>query len=95
MTIQLSEETEAAIALRHTEAAQAITGLASGVPGSVDGGYGAPHLMEILSVVVATADDIALINEVAAAQVTEVGASFGGTDDAVADGFRRMKVDPG
>ena len=95
MTIQLSEETAAALALRHTEAAEGITGLSSGVPTSVDGGYGTPHLMEILSTVVATSDSIALINEVAAAQVAEVGASFGGTDDAVADGFRRMTVDPG
>ena len=91
MTIQLTEDTGATLALRHTEAAEGITGLASGVP-AVDGGYATPHLREILAVVVSAADQVAVVNEAAAAQVAAVGQELGTTDDEVADHFRSTTV---
>ncbi len=87
MTIQLSEETEAQLAQLHDDAATGITGLASSMPTSVKGGYGTADVLAIIAAVVATADDLALINEVAAAQVRAVGQEFGATDGDVSSGF--------
>ena len=92
MTIQLSEATEAAIAQKHDDAAAGITGLAGAVPQTVDGGYATADLMAILAAVVGTADDLALVNEVAADQVRAVGQGLGDTDDEVGDAFRSMEV---
>lgn len=92
MTINLSEGAENQIAQRHDDAASRITGLANGVPTTVDGGYGTADLLAIVAAVVGTADDIALINEVAAGQVRAVGQGLGDTDDEVADAFQTMNV---
>lgn len=92
MTIQLSEETEAQLATLHDDAAKGITGLASSVPTSVDGGQGTADVLAIIAAVVATADDIALVNEVAAAQVRAVGQELGTTDDQVFAAFDAMEV---
>ncbi|WP_104108265.1 hypothetical protein [Nocardioides sp. 616] len=92
MTIRLSEETEAQLARLHDEAAKGITGLAGGVPTSVDAGEGTSDVLAIIAAVVGTADDIALVNEAAAAQVRAVGEGLGSTDGAVASGFDSMEV---
>ncbi|GAB2758249.1 hypothetical protein GCM10027020_08330 [Nocardioides salsibiostraticola] len=92
MTIQLSEATERELAKLHEDAAKGITGLATGVPTTVDGGHGTADVLAIIAAVVATADDIALINEAAAAQVRAVGQELGSTDDQVASGFDAMEV---
>jgi hypothetical protein len=90
--LRLDQGTEDSIAAKHDSAASSITGLVDSVPTSVDGGYGTAAILEILSVVVATADDIAVLNEVAAGQVRAVGQDFGTTDDAVHDNFRKLDV---
>ncbi len=92
MTIQLSEETEEQLAELHEDAAAGITGLAGSVPTAVDGGHGTADVLAIIAAVVATADDIALVNEAAAAQVRAVGQELGTTDDQVASGFDAMEV---
>ncbi len=92
MTIQLSEDTEEQLATLHENAARGITGLASSVPTTVDGGYGTADVLAIIAAVVATADDIALVNEAAAGQVRSVGQALGSTDDQVASGFDAMEV---
>lgn len=92
MTIQLSEDTEEQLATLHENAARGITGLARSVPTSVDGGYGTADVLAIIAAVVATADDIALVNEAAAGQVRAVGQALGSTDDQVASGFDAMEV---
>jgi hypothetical protein len=90
--LRLDQGTEDFIAAKHDSAASSITALVDSVPTSVDGGYGTAAILEILSVVVATADDIAVLNEVAAGQVRAVGQDFGTTDDAVHDNFRKLDV---
>ncbi|WP_248581892.1 hypothetical protein [Nocardioides sp. InS609-2] len=92
MSIQLTEATESQIAEKHRDAASAITDLASGIPTTIDGGYGTADLMAILGAVIDTADDIAMVNEVAAEQVTAVGQGLGDTDDEVAENFSKIKV---
>lgn len=92
MTIQLSEATEAELAAFHDGAATGITNLAGTVPSSVDGGEGTADVLSIIAAVVSTADDIALVNEAAAAQVRAVGQDLGSTDGQVATGFDAMEV---
>lgn len=88
--IRLDASTEAAIAESHDGAAARITALAGSIP-SVEGGYATPALVEILAAVLGTADDLALVNEVAAEQVRQVGEALGGTDEAVAGAFGTMR----
>lgn len=93
--LRLDQATEDAIAGKHDSAGTSITGLADGVPASVDGGYGSAAILEIIAAVVSTADDIAILNEVTAGQVRAVGQDFGTTDDAVHDNFRKLNVTVG
>ncbi len=92
MTIQLSEATEARLAGLHEDSAKGVTDLAKSVPTTVDGGYGTADVLAIIATVVSTADDIALINEVAAAQVRAAGQELGSTDQQAASDFQTKEV---
>lgn len=75
-----------AISACHDTAAVRVTSKADSVP-TVDGGYAAGDLNLILAKVLATADDLALINEAAAEQVRQVSTLMTGTDADVAAAF--------
>lgn len=90
MTIRLDAATRDAIVAAHESAATSITDLADGVPTTVDGGYATGDLLAIIAAVVATADDIALVNETAAAQVAAVATGLDQTDEDVAANFRDL-----
>lgn len=87
--VELDPVAAASISGCHQSAAGRITGQAASVP-TVDGGYGTADLNLILSKVLSTADDLALINEAAAAQVSQVSTHFTGTDAAIASMFGQM-----
>lgn len=87
MSIRLDTATAQSIVAAHRAAATAITGL-DGVPTTVDGGYATADLLAIIAAVVATADDLALVNEAAAAQVEAVTEGLGQTDEDIAENFR-------
>ena len=87
--LELNPADAEAIAACHETAASRITGQAGSVP-TVDGGYATADLNAILAKVLGTADDLALVNETAAAQVREVATTFTGTDASVAAAFGYM-----
>jgi hypothetical protein len=86
----LDPATREAIVTAHRRAGTSITSLADSVPTTVDAGYATPDVLAIIAAVVATADDIALVNEAAAAQVEAVAEGLGQTDADVAANFRGL-----
>lgn len=92
MTLRLDPATAGTVAGRHEAAAEGIDGAAASVPGSVDGGYGAAYLHDIIAAVSETAGEIAVINAGVARLVRDVADSIGLTDDQVGARFDAMKA---
>lgn len=87
MTLRLTAGTAETIAGRHDEAAQVIDGSAGSSPRSVDAGYGAAYVSEILAAVSETAGEIAAVNTGIALLVRDAAADLGFTEAEVASQF--------
>lgn len=91
MTLRLDAGAAARIADGHDAAAEAIDGSAGSAPGSVDAGYGAAHVADILAAVSETAGELALINVGIARLVRDVADDLGRTETEIAAEFDRME----
>lgn len=90
MTIRLDAGASEQIAVKHDTAATGIKDTGSSLPTMPDAGYGSGELGQIMLAVCTSANDLAVFNEVAAAQVREVGTTYAGSEAEVAATFTSM-----
>lgn len=90
MTLRLAAGAAELIAGGHDSAAAAIDEAARSAPVTVDAGYGAGHVADILAAVSETAGEIGAINVGIALLVRDVADDLGRTEEAIADGFDTM-----
>lgn len=90
MTLRLDAGTAEAVAGRQESAASDIDDSAPTMPGSIDGGEGTAHLMEIVAAVAQTSGEIAAISSAVGAQVRDCATDLGLTEAEVAAAFATM-----
>ncbi|HWJ68129.1 MAG TPA: hypothetical protein VNT31_15765 [Nocardioides sp.] len=90
MTLRLDAGAAEVIATGHDDAAAKIDEAAPSAPTTVDAGYGAEHVANILAAVTETAGEIAVINLGIAELVRDCADDLGLTEDAIAAEFDRM-----
>lgn len=90
MTLRLDAGAAETIAGGHDEASSTIDSAAGSAPGTVDAGYGAAHVADILSAVTGTAGEIAAINLGVGALVRDVADELGRSEAAIGREFDAM-----
>lgn len=90
MTLRLDAGAAAVISGGHDDAAAKIDEAATTAPRTVDAGYGAEHVANILAAVSETAGEIAVINTGIAELVRDCADDLGLTEAAIAAEFDRM-----
>lgn len=90
MTLRLDPGTADVVAGGHEDAAAAIDDAAPSAPTSVDAGYGAGHVLDILAAVSETAGELAVGNAGIAKLVRDVVDDLGLTETAIATEFDEM-----
>lgn len=90
MTLRLDPGAAETIAASHDGAATTIDSAAGNAPGSVDAGYGAAYVADILAAVTATAGEVAAINLGVGALVRDVADDLGLTEAAIGREFDTM-----
>ncbi|WP_374454024.1 hypothetical protein [Nocardioides sp.] len=90
MTLRLDAGAADLVASGHEEAAATIDSAATSAPVSVDAGYGAGHVLDILAAVSETAGEIAMVNAAVGALVRDVASDLGLTEAAIGREFDEM-----
>lgn len=90
MSIRLGPDAAEQIARKHDEASSAVQESAGSLPAAPEGGLGGAALAAIMAAVSGTANDLAVLNDVVAAQLRDVGRNYARTEDEVAQMFSRM-----
>jgi hypothetical protein len=90
MTLRLDAGAAETIASGHDSAAATIDESAGSAPGSVDAGYGAAHVADILAAVTETAGEIAAVNLGVGLLVRDVADDLGLTEAAIGAEFDSM-----
>ena len=90
MTIRLEPGAAERIARLHDDASTVIQGSADSFPAAPDGGLGSDKLASIMAALSETADTLAGLDELAAAQLRDIGSNYARTEDEVAGMFSRL-----